>query len=112
MESRNKQIVIKIRSLKYNCEELPGAEGVRIDKLVEYTPTEIIEDKVDGQLREDENRIIIVYNETEASGMAGTRSMISFDPRDRQSVKIIRSGTVRSNFDFLGCPVQVFLRQK
>jgi len=100
MESHNKPVTIKIRSLKYDCSELPGAEQVKIDKLVEYTPTEIIEDTVEGQLRADTNRIIVVYNETEASGMAGTRSMISFDPRDSQSLKIIRSGTVKSNFDF------------
>lgn len=99
MEVKEKKAEIIIKSMKYDCRELKGADKLTLEELSAFKPTEYIEDSCVGVLRLIGERTAIVYNENEKSGMEGTRSIISFVAEDVKSLKIMRSGTVRTVFE-------------
>lgn len=99
MEKSAKQIYINISSVKYDCAELKEALTLSTESLFTLKPTDHIEVETEGELRVIGKRYSVVYNEDDKTGMPGTRSILSFLDDERESVKIMRSGTLRSSFD-------------
>lgn len=98
METAVKKVDITISSIKYDCAELKGAELLPHEALPSIKATDHIEVETEGELRIVGRRLSVVYYEDDRSGMAGTRSIISL-LEGEESVKIMRSGTMRSAFE-------------
>lgn len=99
METIEKKVIISIYSRKYNCDELKEADKVPAFLLDTLKPTDRFEAETEGILRSLGKRTSLIYNEDEKSGTSGTRTIISFTEDEREKIKIMRCGTVRSTLD-------------
>ena len=100
-----KEIRIKIRSVRYEVEaslfsgeDSEGALTLRAEDADESP--EVIEINSVGTLYDDGDRVEIAYEETEATGMEGSLSTVSYLRSDSGIVSMTRSGTVSTVLTF------------
>lgn len=67
-------------------EEMLDSDGVQSDETLEMF--------TEGVLRESENRVELVYNESELTGMEGSITTVSFEKDAPQLVSMMRGGSV------------------
>ena len=104
--SLRKDIRIKIRSERYEVaaslfsgEDRDGELILRAPDTADEAP-EIIEINTLGRLSDDGERVEISYEESEATGMEGSSSMVSFVRSDAGIVSMARSGMVSTVLTF------------
>ena len=108
-ESNKKNIKMKIRSLRYEVEEslfarlaydsdLDGEDGE--EGSSEYNEEEAIELSTEGVMNIDGGRVELVYEESEITGMEGSRTSVIFDLDNPGLVSMIRNGTVSTSLAF------------
>ena len=87
---------IKIRSVRYEVEaSLFSEEGEQItDASALQVEPETVEINTLGVLKTENGRVEISYEETEATGMGGSTTAISFLEADGDIVTMIREGAV------------------
>ena len=78
------------------AEEVDLPEGI----LGEVAEGEKIEISTDGTLKEVDGRIELAYDETELTGMEGSRTAISFSPDAPELITMVREGTVSTALVF------------
>ena len=108
-ESNKKNIKMKIRSLRYEVEEslfarlayeaeLDCDDGD--DGAPEYNEEEAIELSTEGVMSIDGGRVELTYEESEITGMEGSRTSVIFDLDSPGLVSMIRNGTVSTALVF------------
>ena len=104
--SLGKEIRIKIRSERYEVaaslfsgEDREGELTLRAPDTADEAP-EIIEINTIANLRDDGERVEISYEETEATGMEGSSSTVSFVRTESGIVSMARSGMVSTLLTF------------
>lgn len=93
-----KEVRIKLRSVRYEVEASVFSE-VAEDGLLplseeEAVEPEIIEINTLGSWKEAESRVEISYEETQATGMEGSSTAVSFFTREPGVISMIREGAV------------------
>ena len=101
-----KEIRIFLRSERYEVEaslfsstEEEGDFLSLLTAMADQGP-EIFEIRSQGTLREDDGRVEILYEETDATGMAGSRTAVSFMKSEPSIVTMTREGGVSTNLVF------------
>lgn len=109
MEKRS--IKIKLRSARYELQEFIFSE-LLADAAEEGGEIEIPEDinlaaegenieiSTDGELCIGDQRVEISYDETELTGMEGSKTSISYDKNDTGIITMVREGTVSTALVF------------
>jgi len=104
-----KKIKMKIKSTRYEMKEFLFAEmyadlaaeiELPEDVLGEVADGEKIEINTDGHLVSGEGRIELSYDETELTGMDGSRTAISFSESAPELITMVREGTVSTALVF------------
>ena len=87
---------IKIRSVRYEVEaSLFSEEGEQVIDASELrVEPETVEMNTLGTFKIEDGRVEVAYDETEATGMSGSTTAISFLENDRSIVTMIREGAV------------------
>lgn len=103
--SLNEEIRIKIRSELYEVEASMFSDDADIDffetEKTDATPeADILEINSLGTMSDDGERIFITYNETEATGMDGSTTSISFLKSSPDVVTMTRDGLVSATLVF------------
>ncbi len=108
MESRN--IKMKIRSLRYDVEasffsDLVDEAANEIDLDVtdaghSFDEEDAIELSTEGVMKVDENKIELVYEESELTGMEGSTTTVYFELGNPGFVTIYRTGSVSTSLVF------------
>lgn len=94
-----KKVRIRIVTNRYEMlGTLFGENGVK--PLKSIPKPEHSEMTVEGALRDDGSRISITYHETDASGMAGASTSISFGKDDPGLITMTRTGSVKTSLVF------------
>ena len=92
---------IKIRSVRYEVEASLFSEGNEELELTDLrVEPETVEINTLGLLRIDDGRVEVSYQETEATGMDGSTTAISFLEADSDIVTMIREGAVSTALVF------------
>lgn len=92
---------IKIRSVRYEVEaSLFSEENEELDLTELRVEPETVEINTLGVLRIEEGRVEVSYEETEATGMGGSTTAISFLEADGDIVTMIREGAVSTALVF------------
>ena len=92
---------IKIRSVRYEVEaSLFSDGGAELDISELHVEPETVEINTLGILKADDGRVEISYEETEATGMSGSTTAISFLENDGNIVTMIREGAVSTALVF------------
>ena len=105
------EIKMKIKSRRYDVEEtlfsalvdeFDGFDDLYVgdDALAEFEQGETIELGTEGVLNIDENKVEIVYQESELTGMEGSETVVFFSKDDPGFVSMTRSGTVSTALVF------------
>ena len=103
--SLNEEIRIKIRSELYEVEASMFSDETDVD-FFEARPAEdaseadILEINSVGTMTDDGDRIFITYNETEATGMNGSTTSVSFLKNAPEIVTMTRDGLVSATLVF------------
>ena len=101
-----KEIRIRLKSERYEVdaslfssadEDMDGLFCLDEDGLLK---PEVMEIQSFGTMRVSDGRVEIAYDETEATGMAGSRTVISFLENESGIVSMIREGTVSTSLVF------------
>lgn len=98
-----RDIRIKIKSARYEVDSSLFSEDPEDGVYAEYSDgdaPEVIEICTVGKLKETADSIEISYEETEATGMEGSVSSVSFLKSDRGIVSMARSGIVSAVLTF------------
>ena len=104
-----KNIKMKIRSTRYEMKEFLFAElasefseelEIPDDILGEVAEGEKIEIATDGTLSLENGRVELSYDETELTGMEGSRTAISFSEDTPELITMVREGTVSTALVF------------
>ncbi len=104
-----KQIRMKIRSTRYEMKEFLFAELVSDlseeielpdEILGEVAEGEKIEIATDGILSHKDGRIELSYDETELTGMEGSKTAVSFSKDAPELITMVREGTVSTALVF------------
>ena len=103
-----KYIKIKLRSVRYELQEFllsellaEAAEEIEMPEDIDVAAeSENIEISTDGKLCETEDRVEISYDETELTGMEGSKTSISYDKKDTGIITMVREGTVSTALVF------------
>ena len=103
--SLNEEIRIKIRSELYEVEASMFSDDADIDffetEKTDATPeADILEINSLGTMSDDGERVFITYNETEATGMDGSTTSISFLKSSPDVVTMTRDGLVSATLVF------------
>ena len=103
--SLNEEIRIKIRSELYEVEASMFSDDADIDffetEKTDATPeADILEINSLGTMSDDGERVFITYNETEATGMDGSKTSISFLKSSPDVVTMTRDGLVSATLVF------------
>ena len=108
MESRN--IKMKIRSLRYDVEESffsslfdETANEVDLDvtdSANSFDEEDAIELSTEGIMKIDENKVELVYEESELTGMEGSTTSVYFELDNPGFVTIYRTGSVSTSLVF------------
>ena len=105
-ETMEKEIRIRLKSERYEVdaslfssaeEDTDGLFCLDEDDLQK---PEVMEIQSVGTMRISDGRVEIVYDETEATGMAGSRTVISFLEGEAGIVSMVREGTVSTSLVF------------
>ena len=92
---------IKIRSVRYEVEaSLFSEENEELDLTELRVEPETVEINTLGVLRIEEGRVEVSYEETEATGLGGSTTAISFLEADGDIVTMIREGAVSTALVF------------
>ena len=92
---------IKIRSVRYEVEaSLFSDENSELDLSELRVEPETVEINTLGILKTEEGRVEVSYEETEATGMSGSTTAISFLESDENIVTMIREGAVSTALVF------------
>ncbi len=101
-----KEIRIRLKSERYEVDASLFAsseeEGDRLFFLHEdgEPKPDVMEIQSVGTMRVMDGRVEISYDETEATGMAGSRTVISFLEEEKGIVSMVREGTVSTSLVF------------
>ena len=104
-----KNIKMKIRSTRYEMKEflfaelaseLAGSIDIPEDVLGEMTEGERIEIATDGTLSLENGRVELSYDETELTGMEGSKTALSFSADTPELITMVREGTVSTALVF------------
>lgn len=104
-----KSIKMKIRSTRYEmkeflfaemCAELAEEIDIPEDVLGEVAEGETIEIATDGILTRKDGRVELSYDETELTGMEGSRTAVSFSEDAPELITMVREGTVSTALVF------------
>ena len=108
MDSRN--IKMKIRSLRYDvegsffsslAEDIAADVDLDVtDALAEFDEEDAIELSTEGVMNIDENKIELVYEESEITGMEGSTTTVYFELSNPGFVTIYRTGAVSTSLVF------------
>ena len=92
---------IKIRSVRYEVEaSLFSEENDELNFSELRVEPETVEINTLGILKTEEGRVEVSYEETEATGMSGSTTAISFLESDENIVTMIREGAVSTALVF------------
>ena len=102
-----KEIRIRVRSERYEVEaslfsapDEESTEGLfRVCEETEMRP-EVMEIHSEGTLVQKDGRVEIAYDETEATGMAGSRTAVTFLETEPGIVSMVREGAVSTTLVF------------
>ena len=104
-----KPIKMKIKSTRYEMKEFLFAElaselteelEIPEDVLGEMAEGENIEIATDGLLSRKDGRVELAYDETELTGMEGSRTAVSFSEDSPELITMVREGTVSTALVF------------
>ncbi|MBQ9086581.1 MAG: DUF1934 domain-containing protein [Clostridia bacterium] len=92
------EVRIRLRSIRYEVEEaifsvldMDQEDWVNVDESAE---PEVIEINTLGTMKEEEGRIEISYEETQATGMEGSSTAVSYLSEQSGVISMIREGAV------------------
>lgn len=106
---KTKKIKMKIKSLRYEVEESLFAKVVNdiIDSGEDYDNADIPCDEeqeialnTEGFMNLDGDRVELVYEESEITGMEGSRTSVVFDKTNAGLVSMLRDGSVSTTLVF------------
>ena len=106
---KTKKIKMKIKSLRYEVEESLFAKAISdiIDSGEDYDNDELDYDEeqeialnTEGFMNVDEDRVELVYEESEITGMQGSRTSVIFDKSNAGLVSMLRDGSVSTALVF------------
>ena len=106
---QSEKIKMKIRSLRYDVEESLFAKlaGDILDgdtdyenENAEYDEEAAIELNTEGVMNVDGERVELIYEESEITGMEGSRTSVVFDRSNAGLVSMLRDGTVSTALTF------------
>lgn len=109
MKKTERPVKIKIRSSHSDYTEIPDFLSEMIEDYFddyEEAPLSpvVVPDKVElvteGILRDTGDRIELVYEETELTGMKGATTTLSYDKQNPEIVTVLRDGTVQTALVF------------
>ena len=98
-----KEVRIKLKSVRYEVEASMFSDQ---DELLPWcnmttdTEPEVIEINTLGMMEEEEGRVEISYEETQATGMEGSSTAVSYLPDEPGVVSMIREGVVSTALVF------------
>ena len=101
-----REIRIKINSVRYEVEaSLFSAEELEDVALTEEDiesalEPERMEINTEGVFSVSDGRVEVSYDESEATGMSGSRTAVSFDVNDEGIITMLRSGSVSTALVF------------
>ena len=104
-----KKIKMKIRSNRYDVEEAlfsKSAATLDIDDEIEYNDDEFDSSQepivlnTEGVMNIDDKRVELVYEESEITGMEGSRTSVYFDIDNPGFVSMLRSGAISTSLLF------------
>ena len=102
---KSKNIKMKIRSLRYDVEEslfskILGGSDFEYEDEVEMPEEEAIEIATEGKINIDGNKVELVYEESEITGMEGSKTSVYFESDNAGFVSMMRSGMVSTSLLF------------
>lgn len=77
-----------------------NTDGIAVDSADEENSSDLLELTTEGYLRIDENRVEIIYSESELTGMEGANTNISFDRNNPTLITMLRGGSVTTAMVF------------
>ena len=101
-----RDIKIKIRSVRYDAEEslfsklMGDDEGTVESEVLEFDESEAIEINTEGKLKDDGERVEVLYDESEITGMEGSHTSVYFEKKNEGLVCMHRSGSVSTSLVF------------
>ncbi len=102
-----RDIKMKIRSVRYDVEEslfsklVSDADGDIIDQdFLNFDEEESIEINTEGKLKIDGERVEVLYDESEITGMEGSHTSVYFEKNNEGLVCMHRSGSVSTSLVF------------
>ena len=106
-----KQIRMKIKSIRFDMPELLFAKACAeiaedmpelkiTDEMLSTAEGEALEVNTSGSLTEEDGRIEFSYDESELTGMEGSKTAISYAEENPALVTMIRSGSVSTSLVF------------
>jgi len=101
-----RDIKIKIRSVRYDAEEslfsklVGDDEGIVESEVLEFDESEAIEINTEGKLKDDGERVEVLYDESEITGMEGSHTSVYFEKKNEGLVCMHRSGSVSTSLVF------------
>ena len=107
----NKPIRMKIKSTRYEMPELLFAQAVSemaegmpeikiTEEMLSAAEGDEMEINTDGTLSYNDGRAEFSYNESEITGMEGSKTVISYAEEDPSIITMIRSGSVSTSLVF------------
>ena len=106
---KTKKIKMKIKSLRYEVEESLFAKAINdiMDSGEDYDNDELDYDEeqeialnTEGFMNVDNDRVELVYEESEITGMQGSRTSVVFDKSNSGLVSMLRDGSVSTTLVF------------
>ena len=101
-----RDIKMKIRSVRYDVEESLFSKLVGDDESIiesenlEFDEAEAIEINTEGKLKDDGERVEVIYDESEITGMEGSHTSVYFEKKNDGLVCMHRSGSVSTSLVF------------
>ena len=102
----SKRIKMKIRSTRYDVEEslfskIIGEADFEYDEAESaFCDEEAIELSTEGVINIDGNKVELIYEETEITGMEGSKTSVYFEKDNVGFVSMMRSGAVSTSLLF------------
>lgn len=100
----NREIRLKIKSVRYETEEslFSSEEGIETadGEIGVRTEPEEVEIQSVGVMRETDGRMEFSYDETEATGMAGSTTTLTYAVDNPELVTMLREGSVSTALVF------------